>query len=218
MNDEIIKYIKQIKNDYGQEIFKDFKRTKSILDDYTKCKMQKEVYILIEALKQNAYFEFYNNPKKAKEIFIRIRDILCDNMAIKEDIAEWSIYVWADIAEVSLPNIKPKVNSTNNKKIPLHRTKLLNPKLSFSLKEILIFIFISFIVLLIIWISSYYTNILSNIYGLVLSILFSLIFIGFHIHCLLSKVKPAKHFHAYLFSYLMIFVGFFIFIAYFRIL
>ena len=95
MNSEVAKQLKTLIEQYGTALYDDPKRCRALLMDY--CgDYKKEVHVLVSALENGIPGELLSSQNVPYEVIkTRMVKKLCDDIALAEQAAGWSIDTWA---------------------------------------------------------------------------------------------------------------------------
>ncbi|HXH69819.1 MAG TPA: hypothetical protein VNI60_05670, partial [Pyrinomonadaceae bacterium] len=96
MNDLPRQKLRELVARDGDLIAENPPRTESLLRDYS-GEFRREISVLVMALKEHAVADMLSAPKglPRKVLFGRLAQRLCDNLALSESAARWSIESWA---------------------------------------------------------------------------------------------------------------------------
>lgn len=96
-------------NCHGTILCEDAKRCESFLRDVCTSKYNREVFVLINAIKEGVAKDLLNPPRGLpnEALFARLIQRLHDNLALDAVAAEWAVYSWSIALGIQLP--KPKI-------------------------------------------------------------------------------------------------------------
>jgi len=96
MKDAPRQKLREIVGQHGRSIHENPRRCENLLRDY--CgEFRREISVLVMALEEHAVADMLSSPTSLprKVLFARLAQRLCDNLALSESAARWSIESWA---------------------------------------------------------------------------------------------------------------------------
>ncbi len=130
MNDAPRQKLREIVQQHGRLIIENPRRCENLLRDH--CgEFRREISVLTMALEEHAVADMLaapSNGQPSKVMFARLEQRLCDNLALSEAAARWSIESWAWVldlitdAELLANKRSPKQGKSESADISLHLT------------------------------------------------------------------------------------------------
>lgn len=95
MNDEPRRKLREIIERHGREVIENPRRLENLLRDYCGG-FRREISVLIMAVEEHAVADLLTSPALPQKVLLgRLAQRLCDNLALSESAAQWSINSWA---------------------------------------------------------------------------------------------------------------------------
>ncbi|MBS3954280.1 MAG: DUF1566 domain-containing protein [Methylomicrobium sp.] len=106
MDNQARQILQQCIRDYGITLGREPQRLEALLKDYAKGQLKREIFVLVQATKENVVDQLLNNTAPLELIAGSLAHQLTENYGIDRPLAEWAIESWVFALNLSIQPIK----------------------------------------------------------------------------------------------------------------
>jgi hypothetical protein len=94
MNNQARQILQDCIRDYGRTVGHEPQRLEALLKDYAKGQFKREVFLIVQAAKENVVDQLLDNTAPLELISVTLSHQLTENYGIDRQLADWTIETW----------------------------------------------------------------------------------------------------------------------------